>query len=202
MVVGDPLAYFASVDLVIGGRERLRQYPSRLAPFRGQFHDMLTDRLLGETALALGDHAAARRHLRQAEATARQECLPLELARVLEKTAAVYQAGAVRAGDRSVSELLEESASLYQRAGNAPAATRLRDQLAVLARPTTLPAGLTGREAQVLRLVAAGLSNRQIADELTVSEKTVENHLTSAYGKIGADNRAAASAFMVRHGLA
>ena len=51
MVAADPLAYFVSIDLVVGDRDRLRQYPSRLAPFRGQFHDMLTDRLLGETAL-------------------------------------------------------------------------------------------------------------------------------------------------------
>ena len=65
-----------------------------------------------------------------------------------------------------------------------------------------LPAGLTRREAEVLRLIAGGLSNREVADVLSLSEKTVENHLTSAYGKIGADNRAAASAFVVRHGLA
>ena len=74
------------------------------------------------------------------------------------------------------------------------------------ARPTgaglgPLPAGLTEREAEVLRLVAAGRSNREIAAALVVTEKTVENHLTSAYAKIGAENRAAAAAFAVRHGL-
>ena len=58
------------------------------------------------------------------------------------------------------------------------------------------------REAELLRLVAAGRSNREIAEALVLSEKTVETHLTSTYGKIGADNRAAATAFAVRHGLA
>ena len=58
------------------------------------------------------------------------------------------------------------------------------------------------REAEVLRLVAVGRSNRAIADELCLSAKTIENHLTSAYGKLGVDNRAAATAFAIRHGLA
>jgi DNA-binding NarL/FixJ family response regulator len=61
---------------------------------------------------------------------------------------------------------------------------------------------LSVREVQVLRLVAAGRSNREIAAELALSEKTVENHLTSIYGKVGADNRAAASAYAIRAGLA
>ena len=64
------------------------------------------------------------------------------------------------------------------------------------------PAGLSAREAEVLRLVVTGLSNRAIAQTLSLSEKTVINHLTSIYGKIGVDNRAAATAFAIRHDLA
>jgi predicted ATPase/DNA-binding CsgD family transcriptional regulator len=205
MAAGDVLAYLVLTDLVLGDRDRLRRYPARLEPFRGQFHDMLMDRLLGETALALGDHDGARRHLRAAEVMARREALPLELARVLETTATLGQAGAARPGDRPARECLEEARGLYEIQGIERAATRVREQIEALSRPikrSRWPAGLTARETEVLRLVAGGLSNRQIADALTVSEKTVENHLTSAYGKIGADNRAAASAFAVRHGLA
>ena len=51
-------------------------------------------------------------------------------------------------------------------------------------------------------LVAEGKTNAEIAAVLVLSEKTVENHLTSIYTKTMADNRAAASAFAVRHGLA
>jgi DNA-binding NarL/FixJ family response regulator len=53
----------------------------------------------------------------------------------------------------------------------------------------------------VLRLVAAGKSNRQIADELFLSEKTVANHLTSIIMKTGAQNRSGATAFAHRHAL-
>jgi DNA-binding NarL/FixJ family response regulator len=61
------------------------------------------------------------------------------------------------------------------------------------------PAGLSVREVQVLRLVAGGISNRRIAKELALSENTVANHLTSIFNKTGADNRASATAFAVRH---
>ena len=63
------------------------------------------------------------------------------------------------------------------------------------------PAGLTAREVQVLRLVAQGLSNARIADELVISRKTVGNHVEHIYTKIGVSNRALASLFAARHGL-
>jgi DNA-binding NarL/FixJ family response regulator len=65
-----------------------------------------------------------------------------------------------------------------------------------------LPAGLSPREAEVLRHVANGLSNREIAEALFLSEKTVINHLTSILNKTGLDNRTAAAAFAIRNGLA
>jgi HD-GYP domain-containing protein (c-di-GMP phosphodiesterase class II) len=63
------------------------------------------------------------------------------------------------------------------------------------------PAGLTDREIEVLRLVARGLTNRDIATVLQLSPKTVGNHVERIYLKIGASNRAMASLFAVRHGL-
>jgi HD-GYP domain-containing protein (c-di-GMP phosphodiesterase class II) len=63
------------------------------------------------------------------------------------------------------------------------------------------PAGLTPREVEVLILVARGLSNKEIADRLVISSKTVGNHVEHIYGKIDAKNRAAASLFAMRHGL-
>ena len=63
-------------------------------------------------------------------------------------------------------------------------------------------AGLTDREAELLRLVAAGRTNRAIADELHVSEKTVERHLSNVFRKLGVSSRAAASVQAVRLGLA
>ncbi|HZT98493.1 MAG TPA: response regulator transcription factor, partial [Ktedonobacteraceae bacterium] len=63
-------------------------------------------------------------------------------------------------------------------------------------------AGLTAREVEVLRLVARGRTNSDIADELGLSEKTIAHHLTHIFNKTGSDNRAAATAFAIRHGLA
>jgi DNA-binding CsgD family transcriptional regulator/tetratricopeptide (TPR) repeat protein len=66
----------------------------------------------------------------------------------------------------------------------------------------TYPAGLTGREAGVLRLVAKGLTNSEIAQELGLSEKTIAHHLTHIFNKTSSENRASAAAFAIRHGLA
>lgn len=63
------------------------------------------------------------------------------------------------------------------------------------------PAGLTAREIDVLRLLARGLSTKQIAERLVVSPKTASNHIEHIYSKINAKNRVAASLFAVEHGL-
>jgi DNA-binding NarL/FixJ family response regulator len=64
------------------------------------------------------------------------------------------------------------------------------------------PAGLTAREVEVLRLVAQGATNRDIASTLTISERTVNTHLTNIYNKIDAKNRTAAAAYALQRGLA
>jgi predicted ATPase/DNA-binding CsgD family transcriptional regulator len=63
------------------------------------------------------------------------------------------------------------------------------------------PAGLSPREAEVLKLVARGLTNAQIADDLFISPRTVERHLNSVYHKSGASSRVAAARFATEHGL-
>jgi DNA-binding CsgD family transcriptional regulator len=64
------------------------------------------------------------------------------------------------------------------------------------------PYGLTSREAEVLRLVAAGMTSSQVAKELFLSPRTVSTHLTSIYRKIGVSSRAAAIRFALETGLA
>jgi HD-GYP domain-containing protein (c-di-GMP phosphodiesterase class II)/DNA-binding CsgD family transcriptional regulator len=63
------------------------------------------------------------------------------------------------------------------------------------------PAGLTSREVDVLRLVARGLSSKQIATELVITPKTARNHIEHIYTKIDASSRVAASLFATEHGL-
>ena len=64
-----------------------------------------------------------------------------------------------------------------------------------------LPAGLTEREAQVLGLVARGLTNREVAERLGSAPKTVGNQVQAAYAKLGISTRAAAALFAVENGL-
>jgi HD-GYP domain-containing protein (c-di-GMP phosphodiesterase class II) len=69
------------------------------------------------------------------------------------------------------------------------------------ARRQDRPGGLTGREVEVLRLLARGLSTRQIAEELVISRKTASHHIEHIYAKTGTANRALASLFAASHGL-
>jgi DNA-binding CsgD family transcriptional regulator len=62
-------------------------------------------------------------------------------------------------------------------------------------------AGLTGREIEVLQLLARGLSNREIAERLVISRKTASHHVEHIYAKTGTTNRALASLFAASHGL-
>jgi DNA-binding CsgD family transcriptional regulator/tetratricopeptide (TPR) repeat protein len=63
------------------------------------------------------------------------------------------------------------------------------------------PAGLTSREVEVLRLVAQGLTDAQVAEQLVVSPRTVTTHLTSIYNKLGVNSRVAATRFAIEHQL-
>jgi DNA-binding NarL/FixJ family response regulator len=69
------------------------------------------------------------------------------------------------------------------------------------ATPETYPAGLSAREAEVLRLVAAGLTNAEVAEKLFLSSRTVDWHLSSIYRKLGLHSRTEAARFAAEHSL-
>jgi DNA-binding NarL/FixJ family response regulator len=77
-------------------------------------------------------------------------------------------------------------------------------EVAGASRPSTRgawPSGLSDREVEVLRLVAAGSSNREVAEALVISPRTAEHHVQHIYAKIGVSTRAAAAMFAMQHGL-
>jgi DNA-binding NarL/FixJ family response regulator len=111
---------------------------------------------------------------------------------------ATLAATAPTAGDRA-DELLDQAeagATGLGMARVAEQASALRAQL-----HWQVPGALTPREIEVLRLIAAGHSNREIATELVVSINTVLRHVTHILTKTGSANRAEAAAFAVQHGL-
>ena len=69
------------------------------------------------------------------------------------------------------------------------------------ASPAPYPDGLTTREVEVLRVVAQGLTNEQVAERLVISPRTVDTHLTSIYSKIGVSSRSAATRYAIEHHL-
>jgi DNA-binding CsgD family transcriptional regulator len=160
-------------------------------------------RLLGELDNATGRSGAAIEHLRTALELADACSTPYERALTL---LALAELRLAEETNTDVSALLGEARGICSDLGAAPALARA-DALAAQTpggrRVTSAyPAGLTRREAEVLGLLAAGNSNKEIAAELFLSERTVERHITTVYRKIGTRRRTEAMAFALRHGLA
>lgn len=95
---------------------------------------------------------------------------------------------------------LDAARLVFEQLGAGPDVDRVR----AVARAGSRAAGsgpLTAREAQVLRLVATGMTNRAVATELFLSEKTVARHVSNIFSKLGVSSRAAATAYAYEHGL-
>src|SRR5579871_97682 len=178
-----------------------------LRAFQGYCCWFLVDRVLGELATFAGDWNAAEMHLARAEAVARREGLLPELARTLRGRAHAALARGKENAMPQADAYLKEALALFNKLAMRKSADELRSQLGQRApqpekpRVPTLPADITQREIEILRLVAEGKSNGQIARQLHLSEKTVANHLTTIFHKTASENRAAAAAFAIRHGL-
>jgi DNA-binding NarL/FixJ family response regulator len=166
-----------------------------LAPaFASGLLDALVDQARGAVDLAGGDPRAALVALRRSALAWQELGVPYEGARVR-----VLLALACRElGDADSAALeLETAHDAFQELGAARDSARVGALLA--GRDSTH--GLTPRELEVLRLVAAGDTNKAIAARLVLSERTVDRHVSNIFVKLGASSRTAATAYAYRHNL-
>jgi len=202
------LTFMALMAIALDDQERVEKLYPRLLPFSGQYYGFLVDRVLGEMATLLRNWEMAKLHLSTAEETAQREELRPELARILVSQADLEMKRGTQGSDTHARDLLNHSLVLFEELNMIDSKGRVHRRLRSLVHrldnsaPRSLPADLTLREAKVLQLVVEGKSNRQIAHELVISEKTVANHLSHIFNKTTSENRAAAAAFAIRHGLA
>jgi DNA-binding NarL/FixJ family response regulator len=149
----------------------------------------------GAVLLAGGQAEAALPTLRAACRRWLELDAPYDAARVRLLLAGTYQA--LGDADAALREL-DAAEVVFERLG----ATLDVREVAARRGPAALPGGLTGREAEVLALVAAGRSNREIAAALVLSHKTVARHLSNIFAKLGVSSRTQAAAYAFEHGLA
>ncbi len=149
----------------------------------------------GALRLAAGDAAGALADLRGAARLWHGLQVPYEAAR-----ARVQLAAACRAlGDDDAAEMeLDAAADVFAELGAEPDLTRLAG---LRGGPAPARGGLSARELEVLRLVAAGETNRAIAARLVLSERTVDRHVSNILAKLRVPSRAAATARAYEHGL-
>jgi ATP/maltotriose-dependent transcriptional regulator MalT len=150
----------------------------------------------GAVALAEGQPLASLALVREARAAWQELDAPYELAQSRVLIGLAYR----ELGDEDGAQLEFDAAhEAFEKLGAAPAVSRVA---ALNARPSPPPGtGLTGREIEVLRLVAAGEKNRTIAGQLRISEKTVARHLSNIFTKLDLPSRAAATAYAYKHKL-
>jgi ATP/maltotriose-dependent transcriptional regulator MalT len=186
----------AFVEIMLGAGEvgEARTACGELESIAGRYESAMLRALvahsLGAVALAEGDAGAALGPLRESLSVWQSLDAPYEVAR-----ARVLIGHACRAlGDEDAAGLeLEAARAAFRELGAAPDLARLEAR--------AQSHGLSRRELEVLRLVAAGRSNRDIAAELVISEHTVARHVQNIFAKLGLSSRAAATAFAFEHEL-
>lgn len=188
----------AWMDLQRGGvpsaLERVRTYLRRF-PADALLERAPANELLVRIAAASGALDDASTPLEELESAASRYNLPLLRAAVLAARGVI---AAANGNPAQAAELLDDAAALYDAAGHAWEAEAVRR---TLERETADSVTLTRRELEVLRLIAGGLSEREVADRLFISPHTAHRHLSNIRHKLGAATQAAAVAHALRVGL-
>jgi DNA-binding NarL/FixJ family response regulator len=193
------LAALAEAEIAVGELERAGGAVAALAALARRCDSRYLDAVVASTTgllrLEQHDAGAAVVELRRAKGLLSDLAMPYEAARAQLALARATRA----AGDDATGDLeLRAALSTFERLGARQYVTRVRDLL----QGAPAPGPLTPREIQVLRLVAEGRTNRQIAATLVISQHTVGRHLSNIYTKLGVGSRSAATAYAYEHGLA
>jgi DNA-binding CsgD family transcriptional regulator len=158
------------------------------------------DRHLGMLAATLGEWQLAERHFEEAMALNARMGAHTWVAHTAYEYGRMLLARGDGDGGRA-RQLLAQAAALAEQIGM-PALLERARTLDPSRAASRLPDDLSAREAQILALVARGLSNREIGKELVISEHTAANHIRSILRKTGCSNRTEAATYAHRHGLA
>ena len=150
----------------------------------------------GALALAEGDPQTALVALREACDAWQELEAPYEAARVR----VLVGLGCRAAGDEDTAAWeLEAARAVFDRLGAGPDVARV--DLLAASPEATAAHGLSPRELQVLRLVARGATNKSIAAEFVLSERTIDRHVSNIFAKLRVSSRAAATAYAYEHDL-
>jgi len=206
------LSYLTQVCAWLGDAPRAAVLYRLLLPYDGR------NLLIGTTVGCLGAAASllgwlattrrlwtdAERHFESALSMNRRQGAEPALAHTRYRFALMRQARGAPGDLDAARALLDQAGADAERLGMRALVERIGSARREIdpAQPfQTYPAGLSAREAQVLRLVASGLSNREIAERLFVSPNTVANHVRAILAKTDAVNRTEAAAFAIRSGM-
>ena len=181
-----------AVDAIDDARQSCADLEEVAHGYAGGMVGALAAHARGAFELADGDPQAALGPLRRAVETWQEFGAPYEAARSRVLVALACQA--LGDGDAADMELLA-ARTVFAELGAEPDLNRASPPGAAG------EAGLTARELEVLRLVAAGNTNKAIANELVLSERTVDRHVSNIYAKLDVSSRAAATAHAYEHGL-
>ena len=181
-----------------GARDAVAQLASLAASLEAPMLRAMADRTEGAVRLAEGRIADVLAPLRRSQAAWLALDAPYEAARVRVLIARACQ----DVGDADTAELeLDAARRTFRDLGAGPDLALVEAMLGGPTERARLPGGLTPRELEVLRLVATGKTNRAIATELVLSEKTVARHLSNIFTKLEISSRASATAYAYEHDL-
>ena len=206
------LAYLAQACAIVRDLTCADQLYALLLPWQGRnlvAASMVVcygpaDRFLGMLATVLRRWDSATRHFEAAIEMNRLQGSSPWLAHSQHEYAVMLLERSQQGDQQRARTLLASALQLAQSLGMTKLAEAVSELLATLEsrpRPRSHPGGLTRREAEVLRMIAVGKSNQEIAASIFRSPNTVANHVRSILAKLGAANRTEAATFAVRHGL-